>query len=65
MRAVKQVIGEILREFYENGVPKDVKGRHLDFVEKKRTATVVMGMRRTGKTYVTYRRIQELLDEGI
>ena len=62
---MKQVIGEILREFYENGVPSDVKVRHLDFIEKKRTATVVMGMRRTGKTYVTYRRIQELLDEGI
>ena len=62
---MKQVIGEILREFYENGVPKDVKGRYLDFIEKKRTATVVMGMRRTGKTYVTYRRIQELLKEGI
>jgi predicted AAA+ superfamily ATPase len=62
---MKQVIGEILREFYENGVPSDVKVRHLDFVEKKRTATVVIGMRRTGKTYVTYRRIQELLDKGI
>ena len=65
MRTMKQVIGEVLREFYENGVPLDVKVRHLDFIEKKRTATVVMGMRRTGKTYVTYRRIQELLDEGI
>lgn len=62
---MKRVIGEVLREFYENGVPLDVKVRHLDFIEKKRTATVVMGMRRTGKTYVTYRRIQELLDEGI
>ena len=62
---MKLVIGEILREFYENGIPSDVKVRHLDFIEKKRTANVVMGMRRTGKTYVTYRRIQELLDEGI
>lgn len=62
---MKQIIGEILREFYENGVPSDAKARYLDFVEKKRTATVVMGMRRTGKTYVTYRRIQELLDKGI
>ena len=50
MRTMKQVIGEVLREFYENGVPLDVKIRHLDFIEKKRTATVVMGMRRTGKT---------------
>ena len=31
---MKQVIGEILREFYEDGVPKDVKGRHLDFAKK-------------------------------
>ena len=62
---MKQVIGEILREFYESGIPADVKCRHLDFVEKNRTATVVMGMRRTGKTYVTYHRIQELLNEGI
>ena len=65
MFAMKKVIGEILREFYESGVPEDVKVRHLDFIEKKRTATVVMGMRRTGKTYVTYRRIQELLNNGI
>ena len=26
---MKLVIGEILREFYENGIPSDVKVRHL------------------------------------
>jgi uncharacterized protein len=61
----KEQIGEVMREFYEEGVPADVRPRIIDYHEKLRNATVIMGMRRTGKTYVTYQRMRELLAAGI
>ena len=54
-----------MREFYESGVPDDVKSRDVDFPEKTGAATVVTGMRRTGKTYVTYQRMKALLGSGV
>ena len=62
---MKAILGEVLREFYEFGIPEDVKPRAVDYLEKKNTATVVTGMRRTGKTYVTYQRMRALVDSGI
>ena len=62
---MKNVLGEVMREFYEFGVPDDVKPRDVFFPEKKGSATVVTGMRRTGKTYVTYQRMKALLDSGV
>ena len=62
---MKAVLGEVLREFYEFGIPEDVKPRAVDYLEKKNSATVVTGMRRTGKTYVTYQRMRALVDSGI
>ena len=54
-----------MREFYEFGIPEDVRARDVDFLEKRNSATVVMGMRRTGKTYVTYQRMRALVDAGV
>ena len=65
LRAMKAILGEVLREFYEFGIPEDVKPRAVDYLEKKNAATVVTGMRRTGKTYVTYQRMRALVDSGI
>ena len=62
---MKAILGEVLREFYEFGIPEDVKPRAVDYLEKKNAATVVTGMRRTGKTYVTYQRMRALVDSGI
>lgn len=62
---MKRQIGEAMQEFYEEGVPTDVRPRAVDYPEKAHDATVVMGMRRTGKTYVTYQRMRALLDAGI
>lgn len=62
---MEKVIAEILREFYENGVPTDVCRRPVEFLEKKRNATSIIGMRRTGKTYITYQRMHELIDAGL
>ena len=62
---MEKVIAEILREFYESGVPTDVCRRPVEFLEKKRNATSIIGMRRTGKTYITFQRMHELIDAGL
>ena len=62
---MKAAIGEVMREFYEFGIPEDVRARAVDYLEKRNSATVVTGMRRTGKTYVTYQRMRALVDSGI
>ena len=54
-----------MKEFYEEGIPKDLRPRMVDYFEKDHDATIVMGMRRTGKTYVTYQRMKELVDSGV
>ena len=54
-----------MREFYEFGIPEDVKSRDVDYLEKRNAATVITGMRRVGKTYVTYQRMRTLVDSGI
>ncbi len=54
-----------MREFYEFGIPEDVRPRNVDYLEKRNSATVVTGMRRTGKTYVTYQRMRALVESGI
>ncbi|MBP5544315.1 MAG: ATP-binding protein [Kiritimatiellae bacterium] len=62
---MKAILGEVLREFYELGIPEDVRPRTVDYVEKRNSATVVTGMRRTGKTYVTYQRMRALVESGV
>lgn len=54
-----------MREFYEFGIPPDVQPRDVEIPEKRNVATVVTGMRRTGKTYVTYQRMRALVDSGV
>ena len=65
MRAMKTILGEVMREFYEFGIPEDVRPRNVDYLEKRNAATVITGMRRTGKTYVTYQRMRALVEAGI
>ena len=62
---MKAILGEVMREFYEFGIPEDVRPRDVDYLEKRNSATVVTGMRRTGKTYATYQRMRALVDSGI
>ena len=45
---MKEAIREVLREFYQGGVPDDVAPRDVDYAEKLRAATVIKGMRRVG-----------------
>ncbi|MBR4676028.1 MAG: ATP-binding protein [Victivallales bacterium] len=62
---MKKALEEILGEFYESGIQDDVRPRSIHLLEKPHSISVVTGMRRTGKTYLTYLRMQELLKSGI
>ena len=62
---MKNAIKTVLAEFYENGLPEVVVPRDVEYYEKLTLATVIKGMRRTGKTFVTYERMRELMKAGI
>ena len=62
---MKNALQEILREFYNDGLPSGIVHRDVEYFENMSSATVVKGMRRTGKTYVTYERMSALLASGI
>ena len=62
---MKTAIKAVLREFYEDGVPTDAVPRDVEYFERLRAATVVKGMRRTGKTFVTYLKMRELIEQDV
>ena len=53
-----------MREFYRDGLPSGIVHRDVEYYENVNSATVIKGMRRTGKTFVTYERIEALLKSG-
>ena len=55
----------VLSQFHVDGIPVDILPRAGKLAERRNNATVVAGMRRTGKTYFTYQRMRELLDDGL
>lgn len=65
MRCMKEVFKEVLQEFYDEGLPETVVPRDVEFYDQPSAATVVKGMRRTGKTFVTYERIKTLMAQGV
>ena len=52
-------------EFLRDGLPDEILSRDIPYYESKRLATVIKGMRRTGKTFLAYGRIRELLGQGV
>ena len=62
---MKQKLMSVMREFYHDGIPDGIVPRDVEYAEKLRASTVVKGMRRTGKTFITYARMKRLLDDGI
>ena len=62
---MKNALKAIMREFYDDGVPEEAQARDIDYCEQLRAATVVTGMRRTGKTFTTYLRMRALLETGV
>ena len=63
--SMKEALHEVMSQFYSDGVPSDVVLRAGRFPEVRRNATIIKGMRRTGKTYFTYLRMRELLASGV
>ena len=62
---MRNAIKEVLREFYHDGLPSGIVHRNVSYYEKSTAATVVKGMRRTGKTFVTYEHMVSLMDADI
>ena len=61
---LKNTLRELFADFYENPLP-ELTRRQTAVPEVAGCATVVLGMRRTGKTYLLYQRMKELLAAGI
>ena len=63
---MKELLATLLEEAFKeieqarNGVPRIVK-----FPETSQMIKVIIGMRRSGKTYTLYQQIHQLLDQGI
>lgn len=62
---MKEIFKEILKEFHTDGVPSEIVPRDVEYYNQPNAATVVKGMRRTGKTFVTYERIKALMESGV
>ena len=61
---MKNVISQLIDDFHERSLPDPVM-RGKKFPEVKGKADVIIGMRRTGKTWFCYQKIKELIAAGI
>ncbi|MBW2012131.1 MAG: AAA family ATPase, partial [Deltaproteobacteria bacterium] len=61
---MKHILSQLIDDFHERKLPDPVP-RDKGFAEIKGKADVVIGMRRSGKTWFCYQKIKDLLDSGI
>ena len=61
---LKTTLRELFSDFYETPIP-EMTPRRTVIPEVPHCATVVLGMRRTGKTFLLYQRMNELLASGV
>jgi predicted AAA+ superfamily ATPase len=61
---MKNVISQLIDDFHERKLP-DPAPRDKQFAEVEGKADVVIGMRRSGKTWFCYQKIIELMASGI
>lgn len=61
---MKNVISQLIDDFHERELPKP-SIRNKAFAEIKGKADVVIGMRRSGKTWFCYQKIRELIASGV
>lgn len=61
---MKQILAPLLLEFYER-LPITLVKRKITPLELPGKISAIIGMRRVGKTFLLYQKIQELLQEGI
>ena len=64
MSAMKNIISQLIDDFHERKLPELVT-RNKEFSEVAGKADVVIGMRRTGKTWFCYQKIKDLIASGI
>jgi len=57
---MKTVLQNLLDEFYDYDLPHLIR-RNINFPMLPRKATVIIGMRRTGKTWFCYQKMQDLI----
>jgi predicted AAA+ superfamily ATPase len=60
---MKQLISQLIDDFHERKLP-ELLDRDQKLPELKGKASVVIGMRRTGKTFFCFQRIRKLLSSG-
>jgi len=60
---MKNIISQLIDDFHERKLPEPV-ARDRKFSEIQGKADVVIGMRRSGKTWFCYQKIQELITSG-
>jgi predicted AAA+ superfamily ATPase len=61
---MKTIIAQLIDDFHERKRPV-LLARQTKMVQIPSKANVVIGMRRTGKTFFCYQKMQELLADGI
>ena len=61
---MKNIISQLIDDFHERKLPEPVI-RNKKFSEIKGKADVVIGMRRSGKTWFCYQKMKELIASGI
>ncbi|MHC4887019.1 MAG: ATP-binding protein [Planctomycetota bacterium] len=61
---MKNLLERLIDDFHERSLPALSK-RDCELPRLPRKADVVIGMRRTGKTFFCYQKIKELLDQGV
>lgn len=61
---MKNLLSQLIDDFYERNLP-DLVTRDKEFSEVRGKADVIIGMRRSGKTWFCYQKIKELMASGI
>ncbi|MFA6568435.1 MAG: ATP-binding protein [Victivallales bacterium] len=61
---MKELMSQLIDDFHERKLP-ELSDRDQKLPELKGKATVVIGMRRTGKTFFCFQKIRKLLSSGI
>ena len=64
MHLMKTILNQLIDDFQERQLPELI-ARDRDFIEMPGKANVAIGMRRTGKTFFCFQKIQELLDSSV
>lgn len=61
---MQKVLDMLIDDFHERALP-ELMPRHQAMARVSRKANVVIGMRRSGKTWFCYQQMQELLEKGL